>query len=151
MWPWVRCSPSLILGSFVCKWGIICNPTTRWRHSSWPDPSLKWLPRPRLSSHLFHYCLQSGFLPTRLWAPLGPFCQRCSEHVYHLMSDDKVRFTEQCSCCYAVNLLQTTHRKQVARANFSTQFSVTPGLFMLFIPILSRSLLYESNPLISPS
>ena len=72
---------------------------------SWPsDPSLRWLPRPRLPSHLFHHCLQSGFLPTPLWAPWGPFYHRCSKQDYHLMSDDKVRYAEQCSYCYAVNL-----------------------------------------------
>ena len=66
------------------------------------------------------------------------------------MSDDKVRDTEQCSCCYAVNSLQTTYRKRVAGANLSTQFSVAPGLFVFFIPTSSRSLLYERNTLLPP-
>ena len=123
----------------------------RQSHSSRPDLSLRWLLRPRRSSHLFHHGLQTGFLPTPPWAPWGPFYHSPSEHVYHLMSDDQVRDTEQCSCCYAVNSLQTTYRKRVAGANLSTQFSVAPGLFVFFIPTSSRSLLYERNTLLSPS
>jgi len=98
-----------------------------------PDLSLHWLLWSRLSSHLFHHGLQTGFLPTPPWAPWGPFNHRGSEHVYHLMSDDKVRYTEQCSCCYAVNSLQTTHRKRVAGVNLSTQVSVAPGPFVFFL------------------
>jgi len=44
VWPWVRCSPSLILGSHVCKWdnNIICYPTPRWSPflMLWSQPPL---------------------------------------------------------------------------------------------------------------
>ena len=145
VWPWVRCSVSLILGSLV--WSednnSICYPTHRRIPflTVWSQPLLApeakalitlvapfssvWLPA--------HGELLEDPFPT--WnAPVGTKSgkhrsgslvpHRCSEHVYHLMSDDNVRYTEQCSYCYAVNLFvanniyETSGLEQTDRLSF---------------------------------
>ena len=127
VWPWVRCSPSLILGSHVCKWGQ--------EYSMLSHPQAKPIPDPLIpastgswgqGSH--HTCVTIVFSlapcpphgelledPLAAWNVLVPtksgkhrsgslVPHRCSEHVHRLRSDDKVRYTEQCSCWYVVNL-----------------------------------------------
>ena len=76
---------------------------------------------------------------------------RCSEHVHCLMTDDKVRYTEQCSCWYFVNLFAANniHEKSGYSKPLGSVF-IGLRLCLSFIPTLSGTLLYESNTCLSP-
>ena len=146
-------------------------PPTGESHSSPSDPSLCWLPRPRLSSHLLHHCLQPGSLPmvsslrtlspheTLLWARslesigLGVWCPTGAQNMFTILWVMITSGTQSSAAVVMLSicLLQTTYMKRVARANWSPQFSVGPGLFVSFISTLSRTLLYQSNTHLSPS
>jgi len=171
VWPWVRCSPSLILGSLV--WNednnSICYPTRRripfltvWSQALLAPEAkaLITLVAPLTSVWLPAHCepLEDPF-PT--WnIPVGKKSgthqsgsvvpHRRSEHVYHLMSDDRWGTQSNAAVVMlSICVLQTTHRERVARENRSAQFSVGPGLFVSFIP--RSSLLYQSNTHLSSS
>ena len=145
---------------------IVCViPPTGESHSSPSDPSLCFLLRPSLSSHLLHHCLQSGSLPTVsslrtlfpyetfLWAQsLEVWCPTGTQNTFTILWV-MIRWSTQSNAAVMLSicLLQTTYTKQVARENWSPQFSVSPGLFVSFIPALSRNLLYQSNSHLSLS
>lgn len=124
-------------------------------------PNIRWLLLATALSHLFHHHLQSGSLPTTLCALREPFscikhscvqkvCQSTGPGAWYpagaqrtyfcLVSDDNMRYTEQCSCCYVVNLFVANNiRKRVARTKLSAlKFSVGQRLVVSFVPTLSE-------------
>ena len=176
VWPWVRCSPSLILGSLV--WNednnSICYPTRRWIPflTVWSQallaPEAKafiTLVAPLTSVWLPAHCepLEDPFPmgpqhETFLWAQslerisLGVWCPTGGQNTFTILWVT-IRWGTQSNAAVvmlSICLLPTTYRKRVARENRLAQFSVDPGLFVSFIPTLSRTLLYQSNTHLSP-
>ena len=151
---------------------ILCYPTPRRSPflTLWSQPPLApeakalitlvsplssvWLPAHPTVSSLRTLLLPETFLcPQSLESTgLGVWCPTGAQNTFTVLRV-MIRWGTQSNAAVvmlSICLLPTTYRKRVARENRLAQFSVGPGLFVSFIPTLSRTLLYQSSTRLCP-